>query len=88
RTAPNSNYILPGVTRAVALELCEDAEIPFAERPVLVDEMLRADELFLAGTTTEIMPIVELDGSPVGSGKPGAITSVLADRFRTRIESL
>jgi D-alanine transaminase len=88
RTAPRSNYILPGVTRAVALELCAEAEIPFAERPVLVDEMLRADELFLAGTTTEIMPIVELDGSPVGSGKPGAITSVLADRFRTRIESL
>ncbi len=88
RTAPNNNYILPGVTRAVTLQLCAEAKIPFAERPVLVGEMLRADELFLAGTTTEILPIVELDGAPVGSGKPGPITSVLADRFRTRIESL
>lgn len=88
RTAPKSNYILPGVTRAVALELCAEAEIPFAERPVLLEEMLGADELFLAGTTTEILPIVEVDGSPVGPGRPGPIASRLADLFRARTESL
>lgn len=88
RTAPRSNYILPGVTRGVALELCAEAEIPFAERPVLVEELRRADELFLAGTTTEILPIVELDGTPVGSGSPGPIASRIADRFRARTESL
>ncbi|MEJ2481815.1 MAG: aminotransferase class IV [Gemmatimonadota bacterium] len=88
RTAPRSNYILPGITRAVALELCTAAEIPSAERPVLVEELRGADELFLAGTTTEILPIVKLDGEPVGSGRPGPIASRLAERFRARTEAL
>ena len=57
RTAPESNYILPGITRAVALELCRSENIEVETRPMTLAEFETADELFLAGTTTEIMPI-------------------------------
>ncbi len=82
RTAPRSNYILPSVTRAVVLRLCRQHGIEVDERPVLLDECRRAEELFFAGTTTEVLPIVRLDGRPVGDGAPGPISLRLASLFR------
>lgn len=88
RTAPLSNYILPSITRRVALELCREADIPVDERPLLLAEFEAADELFLAGTTTEIMPIVGVDGAAAGGGRPGPVTTKLARRFAERVASL
>ncbi len=87
RTAPATNYILPGITRAVAIELCRSAGIPVRETPVYLDELESADELFLAGTTLELMPIVKVDGQPVGDGRPGPVHRRLYDRFRERVRS-
>jgi D-alanine transaminase len=87
RTAPRNNYILPSVTRAVALELCREHDIPCAETPILVEELERADELFLAGTTTEILPIVRVDDRQVGDGRPGPVARRLADLFGDRTGS-
>ena len=67
------------------LELCRENGIPFDERPVLVEELPDADELFLAGTTSEILSIVQLDGRPVGSGRPGAVATRLLELFHERI---
>jgi D-alanine transaminase len=88
RTAPLSNYILPSITRQVALDLCREAGIPVDERPLLLPEFEVADELFLAGTTTEIMPIVRVDGAAAGGGRPGPITTELARRFAERVAAL
>lgn len=88
RTAPLSNYILPSITRAVAIELAGEAGIPVDERPLLLQEFHDADELFLAGTTTEIMPIVRVDGRPAGGGRPGPVTAELARRFAERVAAL
>ncbi len=82
RTAPRSNYILPSVTRSVVLRLCRDDGIALDERPVLLEECRRADELFFAGTTTEVLPIVSLDGHPVGTGRPGPVSLRLSSLFR------
>ncbi len=87
RTAPRSNYILPSVTRAVTLELCREHGIPCDEKPILIEELERADELFLAGTTTEILPIVRVDDREVGDGRPGPIALQLARLFRVRTEA-
>jgi D-alanine transaminase len=87
RTAPATNYILPSITRAVALELCRTAGIPQRETPVFLDELELADELFLAGTTMELMPIVMVDGQPVGDGRPGPIHGRLYELFRERVAS-
>jgi len=88
RTAPESNYILPSITRAAALDLCRAEGIAVSERPMTLDEFEGADELFLAGTTTEIMPIVKVDGEPVGNGTPGPIASRLALAFADRVAAL
>jgi D-alanine transaminase len=88
RTAPESNYILPSITRAVAIDLCRAEGIPVAERPMTLAEFGAADELFLAGTTSEITPVVEVDGMPVGSGRPGPVATRLALAFADRVAAL
>jgi D-alanine transaminase len=78
RTYPRSNYILPGITRDVVLELAVEEGVNVREMPILQQEIGRLDELFVTGTTSDVTPIVQLDGRPVGSGMPGPITRQLA----------
>lgn len=84
RTAPESNYILPGVTRRTVLDLSRNMGLQVDERPILLQELPDADELFLAGTTVEVMPIVRVDGRPVGTGQPGQTTVRVLDAFRSK----
>ena len=84
RTAPASNYILPSITRRVALEICAAEGIPFRETPIFLEELATAGELFMAGTTLEIMPVVRVDGRPVGDGAPGPVARALGRRFQSR----
>ena len=85
RTAPLSNLILPGVTRAIVIELCRDNDIPIREEPMSEDELRRAEELFLTGTTTEVVGIISIDGKPVGDGKPGPVTVRLENLYMNAI---
>ena len=82
RTYPDSHYILPGITRRVMLDLCTRLDIPVAEYPVLADEVLRADECMLWGTTTQVMPIVQVDDIAIGDGRPGPVTRKLQAALR------
>jgi D-alanine transaminase len=84
RTAPRSNYILPSVTRAMTLALCAEHGIPHSETPIRHEDLAAADELFLASTTVEVMPIVRVDGRPVSGGVPGPIAARLLHLFRER----
>ena len=81
RTAPTSNYILPSITRQVVLKLCAGLDIPVELVSIRAEELEHADEMFLAGTTMEIMPIVRLDNRPVSDGEPGAVTRKLQEEF-------
>ena len=74
--------ILDGVTRHVLLHLCTQADIGAEERPVRPEEIGEAQEIFVASTLKEVVPVVEVDGRPVGSGAPGAITGRLLRLFR------
>jgi D-alanine transaminase len=80
-TYPSCNYILSGISRAIVLRLAREMGIPVREGAMLVDRPDLIQELFLSGTTTEVMPVTRLDGRPVGSGTPGPITSRLRDAF-------
>ncbi|MGH7578299.1 MAG: aminotransferase class IV [Longimicrobiales bacterium] len=82
RTYPECNYILGGITRRLTLELARETAIPARETPIYWHERDRIEELFLAGTTTEIMPVTTLDGAAVGTGAPGPITRRLLAAFR------
>lgn len=81
RTAPLSNLILPGITRSIVIDLCRDNDIALREEPMSEDELRRAEEVFLTGTTTEVVGIIALDGKPVGDGKPGPITMRLENLY-------
>lgn len=81
-TAPEGERILSGVTRTLVLELARKEGLPVEERFVSGDELRRADEVFLTGTTVEVLPVVRVDGQPIGSGKPGPVTLKLQAAFR------
>lgn len=74
RTHPSDNHILPGITRSVLRDLARDLSIGLDETPISVAEIPKLSELFLTGTTTDVMPVVKLDDKPVGSGRPGELT--------------
>src|SRR5262249_10792687 len=57
-TAPNSNAILPGITRGLVLRLAQRANIPVREQVLRCDELPLVSELFLTGTTSEVLPVV------------------------------
>jgi len=77
RTYPLSNYILPGITRAIVLEQADRLGYRVSEMPVTQRELLDAEEIFATGTTTDVQPLVTVDGRPVGLGRPGPITRSL-----------
>ena len=75
RTAPRGPRILPGVTRGAALEAAANLGYPVEERPLGVDELFSADEVFLASTTLWTYSLVEVEGRPVGGGRPGPVAA-------------
>jgi D-alanine transaminase len=81
-TYPRSNYILGGITRQVVLQICSELAIPVREFPVLQKDLRQADEVFLSGTTTEVLPVTQVDDWTVRDGKPGPITRKLQKAFR------
>ena len=85
-THPVTQDILPGITRGVVLELAREQGIPVEERPIHVEELAHADELFFSGTTGEVRPCVRVDGRPVGDGNVGAVTRALSQAFLKRVE--
>jgi D-alanine transaminase len=85
-TSPTDPSILPGITRAATLDLVRAEGLPLAQRAFSVDELRTADEIFLTGTTIEILPVVSLDGVKIGNGQPGPVTRRLAQRFVAMVE--
>ena len=85
RTHPANHLVLPGVTREIVIESARSHGVEVREQAIRVDELARATELFLTGTTTDITPVVSLDGRAVGGGAPGPIARVLLDRLLERM---
>lgn len=77
-THPLSAHILPGIARATLLRLTRDAQMTVIERPFSLDEALAADEALLTSTTAPLLPVVRIDGRPVGNGTPGPVAGRLA----------
>jgi D-alanine transaminase len=87
RTHPTNHLILPGITRAIVLDLARGLGIPVTEEPVAELDISRLEEAFLVGTTTDVLPIVRIDDKLVGSGKPGPITTRLVKDFRAYLDA-
>jgi branched-chain amino acid aminotransferase len=73
--------ILVGITRAAVICLAHDLELEVIERSIDRTEAYQADEAFLCGTGVQVAPIIEVDGRPIGAGKPGPLASSLQDAY-------
>jgi D-alanine transaminase len=73
-TRPLSTAVLPGITRLSVMRLAKENGLTIEERAFSVDEALGAAEAFLTSASSLVMPVVSIDGKPVGDGKPGPMT--------------
>lgn len=82
RTPPVEIGALPGITRRCLLECAAAEGIPAVEEPFRAEDLRAADECLLTGTGAEVVPVVRVDGRPVGDGRVGPITRRLTAAFR------
>jgi D-alanine transaminase len=75
------NEILHGITRAAVLKFAASAQMEVEERAFTVDEVKAADEAFITSASTFVMPVVEMDGAAIGSGKPGSVAARLREIY-------
>ena len=81
-THPLTDNILPGITRMVVINVAKNAGLDVEESFFRTDELYGADEVFLTGTVTELLPVVRIDGKTIGDGKVGQTTRRLYDLLR------
>lgn len=86
QTSPLGCNILPGITRSFVVGLIQNAGIPLEEKTISRDELYRCDEVFLTGTTTEVLPIVRIDDKTVQSGEPGPVTRRLQQVYAEAVK--
>jgi branched-chain amino acid aminotransferase len=78
---------LPGITREAVLEVARTAGITAHEKPFDLADVYTADEAFVTGTFGGLTPVTEIDGHPIGSGRPGQMTGRLRELYETLIET-
>jgi branched-chain amino acid aminotransferase len=85
-TPPEEAGILLGITRARVLAVARSLGLSPELRPLPLDELRQADEVFISSSIRELVPVVRVDGDPVGSGRPGPTTLRLLQAFRDKIK--
>ncbi|MDQ0337671.1 D-alanine transaminase [Caldalkalibacillus uzonensis] len=87
-THPATNLILNGITRQYIIDLCTKLNFTLHEQTFSVNDLLQADEVFITSTTSEIIPIVQVDEQTIGNGQRGQITQELQQAFDQQISKL
>jgi branched-chain amino acid aminotransferase len=82
RTPGLDSAVLAGITRKVVLELASQLSIPTSEEDIRPEELFEAEEAFLTNSLIEVVPLTEVEGRKIGSGKRGAITGALLKAYR------
>jgi len=85
-TPPLSPFILPGITRKVILELASKTQIPSKEIQINLENIYQADEVFIANTGIEVLPVSHADSKKIGNGNPGKTTKILSQGFFKTVE--
>jgi len=78
---PVDHGVLPGVTRISVIAMAKEMGLQIEERPFTPEELFSAREAFISGAGTLVLPVIEVDGKPIGNGGPGTITSELRQRY-------
>jgi D-alanine transaminase len=84
-TTPLNANILPGITRSFLIRLAQKADIPVREQRMRRDDLFKADEIMLTGTTSEVLPVVKVDGKPISTGQPGLVTKRLLELYQKAV---
>jgi len=85
-TRPLGTDILPGITRAVVIDVAGAHGMALAERPFTVAEAHAAREAFITSASQIVLPVTRIDGRPVGDGKPGPIAAALRRAYHQHAE--
>ncbi len=80
-TAPLEANVLPGITRSLVVRLADRVGVPIREESLHRDRLSELDELFLTGTSIDILPVTTVDGHPIGDGNPGPIAKRLRQAY-------
>ena len=83
QTAPLTANILPSITRAFTIKAAKNIGLEIVEKSLTVQQAASADELLIAVTTKDIVPVVKFDDKPIGDGTPGQSTRLLIKNFHT-----
>jgi D-alanine transaminase len=82
QTAPLTANILPSITRKYVIKAGENIGLEVTEESLTPQKAGKADELFIAVTTKDVVPVVQFDHNTIGDGKPGKYTKLLIEEFR------
>ncbi len=85
KTPARAVGLLPGITRKVVLEIARRAGISSEEELFRQEDLFCADEVFLTNSGIELLPVVQIDGRPIGNGTPGKITRQLSELFKAEV---
>jgi branched-chain amino acid aminotransferase len=88
KTPTIESGLLPGITRAFLFEVGREIGVEVKDAVLHDEDLFGADEVFLTSTTREVLPIVQVDDTKIGSGKPGPIAKALLDGFRKKAEEM
>ncbi len=81
-TPPKSEYLLPGITRDLVIEIAQDNAMPVEQRIIDESELVTADEIWLTSSTREVAPVVQLNNKPVADGKAGPVWYRMIDLYQ------
>jgi len=85
-THPLGHDILPGITRSVVIEAVKAQGLAFEERAFSVEEAYAAREAFITSASQLVLPVVRIDGRPVGNGAPGLVATALRRAYHDHAE--
>lgn len=85
-THPANNYILNGITRRRILKLCQELNLVVNESEFTIDDLLKADEIFVTATKLDVVPITRVDNKVIANGKPGDISREIVNAYRKVIQ--
>ncbi len=87
-TPERSHFVLAGVTQQQVVTLAQAKGLDVQFRPIALSDLFQSDEVFLVGTTIEVLPVIQVNGQTIRDGRAGPITTTLQKQFSTHISGL
>ena len=87
-TPPKNNYVLPGITRDLVVEILKENKFDILEEPIKLPQLLNADEIWICSSTWEIVPVIKLDNKSVGKGCVGPMWEKINNLYQQYKASL